>query len=425
MHHPPPPDSRELLPPLLACLPTAFLSPQPPPALLPALAPILRQRVAFMSTSDQRTEHGWLPLLQWDPERAAKLPEVVERIQLEPHPVSGELELDDVRPAKYRRLDDETLHARLEVEQFELLPVFVWCEDDEHAQTGPGWKLAELRTLEDQDDGAEWFSSILKANDATNTHSIAVPQATNGVNGHQPSAIPAEEDKEEEDDDGSYWAAYDRTPGARTPAATRSPAPTTNNNSNNRQRTQSELEYFNRYGDVQPAMDGHDPDEEMPEEIRGESTLNGRPLNHNPHAQQPTPPTSRSLHPLDTQHKPNGAHDSAIATALTQSLSGADALSMPRPISPASSTHSSIDLLEEKAEAMSASASASANINDAEKGDGRVNGDDRAQAGIKAHISTDIKSLFRLARSVGMERGEFVEVVGRELGVLGMFERDD
>jgi len=423
MHHPPPPDSRELLPPLLACLPTAFLSPQPPPALLPALAPILRQRVAFMSTSEQRTGHGWLPLLQWDPERAAKLPEVVERIQLEPHPVSGELELDDVRPAKYRRLDDETLHARLEVEQFELLPVFVWCEDDEHAQTGPGWKLAELRTLEDQDNGAEWFASIPEANDATNTHSIAVPQATNGVNGHQPSATPAEEDEEEEDDDGSYWAAYDRTPGARTPAATRSPAPTTNNNSNNRQRTQSELEYFNRYGDVQPAMDGHDPDEEMPEEIRGESTLNGRPLNHNPHAQQPTPPTSRSLHPLDTQHKPNRAHDSAIATALTQSLSGADALSMPRPISPASSTHSSVDRLEEQAQAMSASASATAA--DAEKGDGRVNGDDRAQAGIKQHISTDIKSLFRLARSVGMERGEFVEVVGRELGVLGMFERDD
>ncbi|KAK0355079.1 hypothetical protein LTR91_004231 [Friedmanniomyces endolithicus] len=425
MHHPPSPDARELLPPLLACLPTAFLSPQPPPALLPALAPILRQRVAFMSTSEQRTEHGWLPLLQWDPERAAKLPEVVERIQLEPHPVSGELELDDVRPAKYRRLDDETLHARLEVEQFELLPVFVWCEEDEHGQTGPGWKLAELRTLEDHDDGAEWFASIPEANDATNTHSIAVPHASNGVNGHQTSAIPAEADEQEEEDDGSYWAAYDRTPGARTPAATRSPAPLTNNNNNstNRQRTQSELEYFNRYGDVQPAMDGHDPDEEMPEHMRGESTLNGQPLNS--HAQPPQP-SSRSLHPLDTQHKLNGAHDSAVATALTQSLSGADALSMPRPISPASSTHSSIDRLEEQAQAMSASASASATTTiDAEKGDGRVNGDDRAQAGIKQHISTDIKSLFRLARSVGMERGEFVEVVGRELGVLGMFERDD
>ncbi|KAK0250001.1 hypothetical protein B0A54_15185 [Friedmanniomyces endolithicus] len=426
MHHPPPPDARELLPPLLACLPTAFLSPRPPPALLPVLAPILRQRVAFMSTSEQRTEHGWLPLLQWDSEGAAKLPEVVERIQLEPHPVSGELELNDVRPAKYRRLDDETLHARLEVEQFELLPVFVWCENDEHGQTGPGWKLAELRTLEDRDDGTEWFVSIPEANDATNTHSIAVPPATNGVNGHRPSVIPADEDEQEEEDDGSYWAAYDRTPGARTPAATRSPAPPNNNNtSNNRQRTQSELEYFNRYGDVQPAMDGHDPDEEMPEEIRGESTLNGQALNTDSQAQHLEPPQSRSLYPLDTHHKPDGAHDSAIATALTQSLSGADALSMPRPISPASSTHSSVDRLEEQAEAMSASASASNTTADAEKGDGRVHGDDRAQAGIKAHISTDIKSLFRLARSVGMERGEFVEVVGRELGVLGMFERDD
>ncbi|KAK1814797.1 hypothetical protein LTR12_010844 [Friedmanniomyces endolithicus] len=403
MHHPPPPDARELLPPLLACLPTAFLSPPPPPALLPALAPILRQRVAFIGTPSERPSYRrW-----WNGYNSNRIL------------YSGELELDDVRPAKYRRLDDETLHARLEVEQFELLPVFVWCEEDEHGQTGPGWKLAELRTLEDQDDGVEWFASISEANDATNTHSIAVPQASNGVNGHRPSATPVEEDEQEEDD-GSYWAAYDRTPGARTPAATRSPAPpSTNHTSNNRQRTQSELEYFNRYGDVQPAMDGHDPNEEMPEHMRGDSTLNGQPLNS--HAQPPQP-SSRSLHPLDTQHKLNGAHDSAVATALTQSLSGADALSMPRPISPASSTHSSIDRLEEQAQAMSASATTTI---DAEKGDGRVNGDDRAQAGIKQHISTDIKSLFRLARSVGMERGEFVEVVGRELGVLGMFERDD
>ncbi|TKA83541.1 hypothetical protein B0A55_00484 [Friedmanniomyces simplex] len=384
---------------------------------MPTLSPILRQRVAFMSTNNERTEHGWLPLLQWDPARAAKLPDVVERIQLEPHPVSGELELDDVRPAKYRRLDDETLHAQLEVEQFELLPVFVWCENDEHGQTGPGWKLAELRTLEDSDDGAEWFDTILGANDATHTHSIAVPQNGNHTNGHHAYAMPADEDEEVEDD-GSYWAAYDRTPGARTPAAKRSPAPPNNHTSNNRQRTQSELEYFDRYGDVQPAMDGHDPDEEMPDNIRGESTLNGQALNS--HSQQP----QRSLHPLDTDPKTNQPHDSAIATALTQSLSGADALSMPRPISPASSTHSSVDLLEEKAAAMS-NAETSNGKTPSDRDRGRDAGDDRAQLGIKQHISTDIKSLFRLARSVGMERREFEEVVRRELGVLGMFERDD
>ncbi|KAI7012833.1 hypothetical protein KC355_g5283, partial [Hortaea werneckii] len=82
MHLPPQPDSRGLLPPLLACLPTAFLAPRPPPALLPLLAPVLRQKLNYISSGND----GWLPLLSWDKERAAKLPATVERIQVEPHP---------------------------------------------------------------------------------------------------------------------------------------------------------------------------------------------------------------------------------------------------------------------------------------------------------------------------------------------------
>ncbi|KAK5677553.1 hypothetical protein LTS10_010125 [Elasticomyces elasticus] len=401
MHLPPPPDARELLPPLLACLPTAFLAPQPPDALLPILSPILRQRVAFLAPST-RTENGWLPLLQWDAGLAAKLPAVVEKIQLEPHPVSGELELEDVRPAKYRRLDDETLHARLEVEEFKLVPIFLWCEEDEQSGTGPGWKLAELRTLEDLDDGAEWFDGISEANDASSTHSFAVPQPT--TNGRQAHVVPTpdEQDEEEEEDDGSYWAAYDRTPGARTPAAKRSPAPRSQNDTSSRQRTQSELEYFDRYGDVQPALDSHDPDEDMGAEVMGESSLNGQAL---PQQQQAQPLQQRSLYPPGD---PNKAHDSAIATALTQSLSGSSTLPQPRAISPTSS-HGSVDRLERQAAAMS----------------NRDDGDERVHLGIKQHISTDIKSLFRLARSVGMSRREFQETVERELSVLGMMEADD
>lgn len=351
-------------------------------------------------SSNQRSENGWIPLLQWDPPRAAKLPDLVERIQLEPHPVSGEIEIDDVRPAKYRRLDEETLHSRLEVEQFELLPIFVWCEDDEHGQTGAGWKLAELRSIEDMDDGSQWYESVSEANnaahEAANTHTIAVPQHNGPSYGQTDFSIPADD---EEEDDGSYWAAYDRTPG-RTPAQKRSPAPPAA--SSGRPRTQSELEYFNQYGSVQPAMDGHDPDEEMPD--MGESSLSGNALGFGQHTQQqqhePSPPYLQ----VD---KPREQHDSAVATALTQSLHGEE-LSMPRPISPTSS-HGSIDRLEEQAAAMS-SVSRDA---------------DRAQLGIKQHISTDIKSLFRLAKSAGMERAEFEEYVRRELEVLSLLEHDE
>lgn len=411
MHLAPPPNSRDLLPPLLACLPTAFISPRPPPALLPLLAPVLRQRLNFLSASTPTGRDGWLPLLSWDQERASKLPAVIERMELEPHPVSGEIELDDVRPAKYRRLDNETLHSRLEAEQFDLSPVYVWCESDEHGGTGPGWKLAELRSLEDIEDGTQWYDSQSQADDAWGTTSLAVPQA-NG-NSYPP---PANEQQDQDDDaNDDYWAAYDRTPG-RTPAQNRSPAPRSNpmlQMSNRGGPSQAETNYFARYGsEVQPALDSHDPDEEHPE--LGQSTLTGDALSREQArqvAQHEADHTSTSyLQPLDTSRRDkDGPHDSAMGSALERSAHSD--LSMPRPISPTSS-HSSVDKLEEQAEALSA----------AEK---EEPADDRAQMSIKQHISTDIKSLFRLARSVGVERQEFERIVRRELEVLSLLEIDE
>lgn len=409
MHLPPAPDARELLPPLLACLPTAFISPRPPPALLPLLSPLLRQRVAFIgassSTSNDGRDSGWLPLLSWDAERAAKLPPIVERIELEPHPVSGEVEIEDVRPARYRRLDEETLQARLEVEQFELLPMFVWCESDEHAGSeggGAGWKLVELGALEDgEDDAGEWYGDIIQANEvahAASSRSLAVPHGSgagrNGADG---------EDEDGEDDD-DYWASYDRTPGRGPTPAKHSPAPGTQ--AAGRGSSQAELDYYSRYGaEVQPALDSHDPDEDNPE--LGQSTLNGDSLVRQQarEAQQEGRPASRpngaSMFPSDNE--PPKPRDSLLASAIEHSAHSS--VEQPRPISPTES-QSSIERLERKAAAMSEDA-------------------DRAHTAIKTHISTDIKSLFRLAKSTGMERREFERIVKTELECLGFLEENE
>ena len=45
--------------------------------------------------------------------------------------------------------------------------------------------------------------------------------------------------------------------------------------------------------------------------------------------------------------------------------------------------------------------------------------------GIKQHISTDIKSLYRLARSAGIDREEFERIVKTELDVIGFMDNDD
>ncbi|KAL9032118.1 MAG: hypothetical protein Q9180_006688, partial [Flavoplaca navasiana] len=74
----PPPAAETLLPPLLACLPTAFASTRPPPALLPLLSPILRQRVQLLSGSTSSPSDSWLTKLTWDPTKAEGLAPVVE-----------------------------------------------------------------------------------------------------------------------------------------------------------------------------------------------------------------------------------------------------------------------------------------------------------------------------------------------------------
>lgn len=411
MHLPPTPEQRDLLPPLLACLPTTFVSPRPPPALLPLLAPVLRQRANFL-VAGNASEDGWIGILNWDSQRAAKLRPVVEQLELEPHPVSGEIEFEDVEAIKYRRLDDETLQSRLDAAQFGLAPIYVWVENDEHGGTGPGWKLTELRALEDVEDGTTWYNSIADANDAANTRSISVPSSSIAAPTHQPAQEDEQGDNSDDDDD--YWAAYDQTPG---PSQKPSPKPPANAKapdtlSSTRDRSRSELEYFARYGaEVQPALDAHDPDEDHPE--LGESTLNGTTQRASSTLQPPQPqepqeedtraPWEKALHPYGR------AHDSAIGTSTDLPSTTREReldITAPRPISPTSS-HSSIERLESRAAEMS------------ERNNAHV------ENAVKQHISTEIKSLWRLARGAGLEREEFERVVGLEVRCLGLMERDE
>ena len=390
----PPPDPRSLLPSLLACLPTAFVSTRPPPALLPLLSPILRQRVQILS-GDSSSSDSWLPLLCWDQNHASKLPAIIERLQLEPHPISGEVELPDVQEIEYRRRDQETLHARIQLEGVDILPIYLWCMSDASNGTGSGWKLAELKTRDDAEDGSLWHKSITEAEErAQEGYVREALSAANASAAAAASTAAVQNDTSKDDDDDAYWAAYDRTPGrtpARTPAK-RSPV----HNSNLTMPSTSELEYFARYlTEVQPAMDPHDPDEDGL--APGESTLHGNEL-------------SRAL---ETHQEPNNINkpetpveNTALPPVLTNGVSHDEEperqrVHSPRPRSPASSTRS-IEHLEQAAQNQS-----------------------QAEIGIKQHISTDIKSLFRLARSAGIERQEFERIVSTELQMLEMMDMDE
>lgn len=298
----------------------------------------------------------------------------MENATFEPHPVSGEIEVGDVEPITYKRLDDETLRAQMQLSDWPFAPIFLWCSGGDE----PGaWKLAELLPSPEIDES--WSQSMQQANDTSSARIVseALRAADVAASGRPCSNLSVP--KNDEDDD--YWAQYDQTPDGRTPARKASVQPGAG---------PSEDDYYSRYGDVQPAMDNHDPDEEM--QGGGESTLNGNILAQVQSTslrtdQTTSPPPYQDQDPMDT----GDADEKNVE------------VQQPVPTSPSSRGGSdAVARLEDTAERYNAS-----------------------DIGIRQHIGTTMKSLYRLAKSTGMDRDEFERLVNRELETLSILDRDD
>ena len=376
----PPPDCRNLLPPLLACLPTSFVSPRPPPALIPLLSPILRQRVQLLAVGWPSTSKSWLPLLCWETEPANKLVDVIsESDAFELHPVSGEIDFGDVQQIKYRRLDEETLQAKVVVTDLGLVIIYLWCEEDQEGG-GNGWRVSEVRPLESEAHNAStnWLSSVAEADD--NAREKMMDDALRHGEDHTiPQIATIREngiDNGKIDNDDDYWARYDSTPG-RTPAAKRSPGPTAN--LSERAKSTSENDYYEQYTQVQPELDNDGPATNG--ERNGNSTLNGDVM------------TAPLRHHLEFG---NGNNFQPSATDPAEPH-----VSHPTASSPTDGS-AAISRLEDSAASQSS-----------------------AESGIRQHFSTSIKSLFRLARSSGIDRAEFDRMIRTELDTLSMIEEDD
>lgn len=368
------PDPQLLLPPLLASLPTSFASPRPPPDFLTLLSPILRQRLQIHTSSRSSSHDSWLRLLCWDSAKANVLKDQVEEAHFEPHPVSGELEVGDIESITYKKFDEETLKAQISLSEWNLTAMYLWCPQDEN---GAGWKLAELLPLDlDLCKDHTWSQSIQDANQSLeSTLAQARVQAASAAS--RKLSVPGNED--------DYWAMYDSTPG-RTPARQGSINPPAAN--------ASEDDYYARYAEVQPAMDNHDPDEEYEE--AGQSGLNGNALQEMLSRSTRREQETESHSPLHTTRPDTEAltipgHEDGVH------------VNQPVPSSPSSRAGSdTVARLESSAERHAS-----------------------AEIGIRQHISTTVKSMYRLAKSAGMTRDEFDEMVQRELETLSIFDHDD
>lgn len=358
------PEPHRLLPPLLACLPIAFASHLPPPALLPLVSPILRQRLQLITSASASSSENWLRLLCWDKEKADKLKDVVGNATFEPHPSSGEIEVGAIEAIKYKRLDQDTLRVQIVLSEWSLTALYLWCGESE---VGSGWKLAELLPYDsDLERDPTWSHSMGEANESSRGRMVS--EAIR-------DAEAAEQTAAGQEDDDDYWAQYDKTPG-RTPAQNRSPAP--DGTAVGQRVGQTEGDYYAQYGDVQPVMDNHDPSEEINEV--GDSSLRGDVLANI---------MKRQSEGIEDQVPiPRGYL--GVQTGEVEAAEASVSQPQPSPSSPASSN--AVARLEERADQQSAS-----------------------EIGIRQHISTTMKSLHRLANSAGMERDEFNGIIQREL----------
>ncbi|KAI0555179.1 hypothetical protein F4679DRAFT_155328 [Xylaria curta] len=384
-----PPNIQETIGSLIPSLRAAAVSLQPPESVLPLLTPILRQRVQLLSFSS--TNDPWIRLLCYDTSKVPKLTEIAQGERLEPHPVSGEVEIDWDYDAetRFRRLDEETLQALVVVRELELAFRLVYCTVDEGVE---GWKVGEV-TVPDTPSPFSSFGGVSAIAEAERQFKESKqPKSTLASTAsaflkHYSSQVA---EQEEEDDDDDYWARYDATPGTKTPAMKKSPAPQMTQKWN----ASSEDDYFAQYDDVQPAMDNHDPDEEVNVDV-------SRPLGL---ASRATDTTQTEL--SDDEIAENGIKGSWTLAEPPGSSSPPSGNSdepgllhpLPRPASSAGS-NASVEKLE--------AAAARQEQND---------------FGVKQHVSRSIKSLFLLSRASGIDREEFERMVKTELDTLGLLE---
>ncbi|KAI0460220.1 hypothetical protein F5B21DRAFT_137056 [Xylaria acuta] len=384
-----PPDIQETIGPLIPSLRAAAVSLQPSESVLPLLTPILRQRVQLLSFSS--TNDPWIRLLCYDTSKVPKLTEIAQGERIEPHPVSGEVEIDWDYDAetRFRRLDEETLQALVVLRELELVFRLVYCAVDEGEE---GWKVGEV-TVPDAPSPFSSFGGVSTIAEAERQFKESKqPKATpvSTANAFLKPQNGQATEQEEDDDDDDYWARYDATPGTKTPATKRSPAPQMTRTWN----ASSEDDYYAQYDDVQPAMDNHDPDEEA-----------------NVDMSPPLGLASRAADTAQNEHSDGETAENGIKGSWTLA-------EPPRSDSPPSGNSDEPNLVHPLPRPAS-SAGSNASVEKLEAAAARQEQND---FGVKQHVSRSIKSLFLLSRASGIDREEFERMVKTEIDMLGLME---
>ena len=276
----------------------------------------------------------------------------------------------------FQRLDEETVKACVELPERGLEVIYVWIANDPDGEDD-GWRIMDVHLSLDSEK-AEWYPSVGEAEEAFRSkHSKPSPPDNTTL----PSSVHEflkPDSCEDGDDDGGYWDLYDRTP-ARTPVVPQKVEPL------------SEDDYYSMYANTQPALEP---------EVHPDVS---------PHSEK-----SRVLTPLAIQNFASLSPPTTSSTPLTpisfsfpinkSDVPGPVAIT-PRPVSagsPSPPKKGSVEVLEDAADTST-----------------------QAEVGVKQHISTSIKNLYRLSKTVGIGRDEFERLLHTEIAFLEMMDEGE
>lgn len=379
------PKIEELLSPLLASLPAAAVSTQPPSALLPLLSPILRQRVQFLSSS---TSNPWISLLSYDDTSEVELKSIASSNLLELHPVSGLVEIDweSDTTIQFNRVDCETLQALVLIRRLNLSIKLLWCINDPSGFDGcNGWRIGEV-WISKSDDLIWGVDSICLAEEVFVSRQALKTENFNQSELNQ-SHITSESEEKKEDD--NYWARYNEV-AAQTPPPEQLPISSAVNYGPDGM-IENDDEYYSQYDLVQPAMDSHNPVKSVDNSFYGSRM------------------TSKQIIEASTIIEDNylSLQKNGYETLNDRSVDSSILLTN--------------NIMPHQGQNDHVSISSSKIVNRFEE---QATSDFLSRNAIKTHIEASLKSLYRLARTTGIERGEFDRIVRVQLEFLSLMNDD-
>ncbi|KAF3923038.1 hypothetical protein ABW20_dc0104468 [Dactylellina cionopaga] len=399
----PSPSLTDLLPPFLSHIPASFASPKPPPSLPPLLTPLTRSRLTHLSFNITSSDSSWLSLLTWSPNPS-------DGQSLHEHLSSQDYYFLHQTPSPntfhckgFRRLDAETLQSLISIPEIELLVLYQFTTDDllsESGDIGNAWKVHDVRLADDEEallPAGIFHASIEAAEEEFRTNPRASSSSIVASGNTGASAV-------EEDDDDDYWGRYGEEDTESSagdhhdhPAATvsqqHSPVQIAASvlarrmlQEDNEDR--EEDEYFARYANVEAVLD-------------------------KPSSETTAVPASASRE-VDRRDSVSTAQTSTSVTFDHHNLS-TPLTAFTNPSTKVSPIVTTISQPQQQSQ-MWENRKVVADLEDA----AAVH--TQGEVAIQQHISTSIKSLYRLWKAGGMDGEEFGRFLEREVEVLKVVE---